>query len=311
MEQSTTLTAPTRDNGDDGPIVLSTPPKKPMLALLMAVHRKDYKQPMIHALRIDPPVSEHVADESQEMRGCVGRELIEYLLKSGNVIRKPNHQITGDAEAEKAKKLSKYEELVAAMNSILEQAIDRDEVTPENQTSTTQATTKSVESNENEDDIYHTINELQLKLGEILSNNRIRKCKSKADRVKKSSMSGQFLEILESSLFGGANMNDNNFAMEKMPVKTEELVQNEHAMEDHTSLTDLNDSDKPKRISKRENRRMTKKQPANQRRGEEKYRFKLIRNRKQTPYFTLTPVNRNGIRQQKLPRNGIRKYRKM
>lgn len=100
--------------------------RKPTIAIVLAIDSKDSKPTRTtnnkyHALSIDALESRET--NSNEIKKNIGKELIHELLKNGHVHRKPDYYYSDENVSEQRKQMdSKYDELIAALNSILAHA---------------------------------------------------------------------------------------------------------------------------------------------------------------------------------------------
>lgn len=103
--------------------------RKPSVAFLLSVDSKNKKckKGRIHAVKIDTSEScesSESSDTSEEENKKIGKELINDLLENGEITRKKNYFSSESESIEEHKAMkSKYDELLAIMNSMLNRVI--------------------------------------------------------------------------------------------------------------------------------------------------------------------------------------------
>lgn len=222
------------------------------------------------------------------------------LARDQLISRKTEKQILEESR-ERNRKQSKYDELVAALNSILERAIqdtnrDDDSANPvEGEIiGVAENAVPTPEQIEAEENLFKSIKNLQSKL-ECLVNH----CRASAHRVKKEYPSRKTLnDIIRKTVFGdddseeckGGTGNDNN------------PDSNEDSNAPDVSTSDENTGGNLRKLAKRENRRKLQ-------RNDLPIPLKLFEDENGKPFFALLPI-RDVRKQTKHPRNAKqRKFR--
>lgn len=97
--------------------VLSRSARKPTISILLTID-DDGDNGRIRAVDL----SEDCDDDSYEMKKKIGKQLIKKLVRAGDVDRKPNFHNSDESGCQK----HKYDELMAALNSIVDRAVQND-----------------------------------------------------------------------------------------------------------------------------------------------------------------------------------------
>lgn len=100
--------------------VLNRSPRKPSISILLTIE-DDGDNGRIRAVNL----SEDCDDDSYEMKKKIGKQLIKKLVHAGDVDPKPNFHNSGESGCQKQMS-SKYDELMAALNNIVDRAVQND-----------------------------------------------------------------------------------------------------------------------------------------------------------------------------------------
>lgn len=143
--------------------------RKPSISILLTID-DDGDDNQIQAVNLDED------EDSYEVKRKIGKRLIKKLVRTGDVDRKPNFYSSDESGCQKHMN-SKYDELMAALNSIIDRAMQNDEnrivrrsTTPMSVIHDPDDEIVGVDHESGEERLYNYITSIQSELGKLIQN---------------------------------------------------------------------------------------------------------------------------------------------